>query len=85
MKLMEKKPIENTYGIAIRAARKRAGLRQKDVADALGMTSQGIHRYERGGASPPLDKLVTMARMFGVSVDGLLGLEQPSWTLQKTG
>ncbi|MBQ3434431.1 MAG: helix-turn-helix transcriptional regulator [Selenomonadaceae bacterium] len=54
----------------------RAGLNlsQKDVANKLGMLPQSYYRYESGKSIPPADAIITLANVYNVSADYLLGL-----------
>ncbi len=47
---------------------------QQDLAEKCGIGSLQIHRYETGISDPPLDKLKSLAGLFGVTSDYLLGL-----------
>ena len=53
--------------------RKRRGLSQEQLAEALGVSRQTVSKWERGAASPELGKLRAMAELFGVSLDELAG------------
>ena len=58
----------------VRTARRRAGLRQGDLAKEIGITSRAIIRWESGEAERfTLDTLVSLADRFDVSLDYLLG------------
>ena len=46
---------------------------QKQLAEALGITRQSISQYCDGSSQPALNKLVSIADYFGVSIDYLLG------------
>lgn len=46
---------------------------QKQLADALGITRQSISQYCDGSSQPALNKLISIADYFGVSIDYLLG------------
>lgn len=60
----------------LRTVRRRAGLRQGDLAKEIGITSRAIVRWESGDAERfTLDTLVLLADRFGVSLDYLLGRE----------
>ncbi len=56
----------------LRAARKRSGLSQRDLAKGLGLSQQAIHKYENGIAEPDLMMLSRIARHLHVSVDYLI-------------
>lgn len=52
-------------------ARKAAGLTQADVAAKLNVSRQAVSRWESGDTTPSVDKLKTLARIYGVSLDWL--------------
>ena len=60
---------------ALRAAR---GMKQDELAAALGVSRQSVSKWETDASVPELDKLVQLAGLFGVTLDGLVGLEPPS-------
>lgn len=47
---------------------------QAEVAAYLGMKQPQYYRYERGFRDVPTDVLIALARLYGTSVDYLLGL-----------
>lgn len=53
--------------------RKRAGLTQGQVADALGVTTAAVASWENGRAVPRTQKMTEIAEVLGVSVSELLG------------
>ena len=59
-------------GEKIVSARKKAGLSQVDLADALGVSRQSVSKWETGEANPEIGKLPELARLLGVSADWLL-------------
>lgn len=63
-------------GDRLKRARLSAGFaQQKDVAEKLGIERTRYLKWEHGDSQPPLDMLVKMCKLFGVSSDYLLGLE----------
>ena len=52
-------------------ARKKAGLSQEALADALGVTRQAVSKWETGKSSPRSDKLPLLAQILGVEVGQL--------------
>ncbi len=63
--------------------RKQHGYSQEELADKLGVSRQAISKWERGEASPDTDNLIELARIYGISLDELLGLK-PSSNNQET-
>lgn len=49
---------------------------QTDVAGKIGVRQQSYARYESGSGEPNLETLVTIAKIFNVSVDYLLGITE---------
>lgn len=60
-------------GKRIREQRKKKGMSQVDLSHMLRVNDSTISKYENGDASVPLDTLITIADIFDVSVDYLLG------------
>ncbi|MBN2047765.1 MAG: helix-turn-helix transcriptional regulator [Anaerolineaceae bacterium] len=59
-------------GQEIAALRLRRGWTQRQLARQLAVSHQAVSKWEKGAAAPDLDTLMSMARLFGVSVDQLL-------------
>lgn len=57
----------------LKAARKKSGKTQKEVADSLGVGQSTYKNYECGLREPNGDTIVALANLFGVSTDYLLG------------
>jgi transcriptional regulator with XRE-family HTH domain len=57
-----------------RKAREKAGLKAEKAATELGVSITTLFNWERGDTAPDADKLVLMARTYGVSADYLLAL-----------
>lgn len=58
---------------ALRRFRKTFGLKQDDVAAALGVTRQVYQPYETGRTLPSVKTILKIAEAFDVSTDYLLG------------
>ena len=56
--------------------RRTAGLSQEELAERLNVSRQAVSKWENGAAQPELSKLVELSRLYGVSVDELLSLEE---------
>lgn len=58
-----------------RECRERAGLSQKAAAISLGVKAPSMSDWENGKSQPSIEHLIAMAKLYGVSVDFLLGVE----------
>ena len=63
--------------------RKEHGYSQEELADKLGVSRQAISKWERGEASPDTDNLIELSKIYGVSLDELIGLEKTSSSKEK--
>ena len=59
----------------LRCLRQASGMTQQTVADSLNIHRTTYTKYETGRANPDQDSLLTLARLFHVSVGYLLGQE----------
>ena len=57
--------------------RKKSGLSQEELAERLGVSRQSVSKWETGAALPEIDKLTTLAAVFGVTTDWLLSDAEP--------
>lgn len=62
----------------LRELRRRTGLTQVDLANELNISQSALSTYETGRINIDNDTLVKMARYFNVSVDELLGIDNPT-------
>lgn len=53
-------------GASIRAARKEAGLTQKDLADLAGISERTVRAIETGGGNPALAAVAAAANTLGL-------------------
>lgn len=60
-------------GQKIRELRKRDGRTQEALADALGVTSQAVSRWEANGGYPDMEMIPAIANYFHISIDELFG------------
>ena len=67
-----------TFAEKLMRLRKREGLSQEALAEALGVSRQAVSRWEQGTALPDAAKLLPCARLFHVSVEWLLD-ESQAW------
>ena len=56
--------------------RKQRGWSQEELGNQIGVTRQTVSKWEMGQSTPELEKLVELSRLFGMSIDQLVGLEE---------
>ena len=56
--------------------REASGLTQKYVAFTLGITSPSVSNWESGKTTPTTENVAALAKLYGVSVDYLLGRDE---------
>ena len=61
------------FGTHLKSLRKEKGMRQKDLADALGLAQTTIANYEQNTRFPNEETLKNISDFFNVSLDYLLG------------
>lgn len=64
--------------------RKAAKLSQEELAARVGVSRQAVSKWELGDATPEVDKLLALARAFGVTADELLGESDPAVGREQT-
>lgn len=62
--------------MGFKSARKNAGIKLREVADALGVTEQAVCSWESGVKKPRADKLLALANIYHCTVDELLREEE---------
>ena len=62
-----------TLGQTIHRLRLERGLSQADLADRLEVSRQSISKWETDASVPELDKLIALSKIFGVTLDELVG------------
>ena len=55
--------------------RRQRGWSQEELGNQVGVTRQTVSKWEMGQSTPELEKLVELSRLFGMSIDRLVGLE----------
>ena len=60
-------------GSKIRELRRRDGRTQEALAQALGVTSQAVSRWESGGSYPDMNLIPSIANYFDITIDELFG------------
>lgn len=57
--------------------RTEKNMSQGDLADALDVSRQSVSKWETGSATPELEKLLKMSKLFSISLDELVGEHRP--------
>lgn len=60
-------------GQKIRELRRRDGRTQEALAEAIGVTSQAVSRWEANGGYPDMEMIPSIANYFGITIDELFG------------
>ena len=61
-----------SFADKLQAERRKNGLTQEDLAEALGVSRQAVSKWEQGEGWPEAEKLLALADRFGVSLDYLM-------------
>jgi transcriptional regulator with XRE-family HTH domain len=72
------------FGKNLKKLRLQQDLSQAQLAERLGITKSIISAYENGSRMPSYEVLLTISRIFKVSTDYLLGIENKN-TLDLSG
>lgn len=70
-------------GSRLRELRKERNLSQSDLGKLTGLTSASISAYEKEIRTPDLDTIKNFSKIFGVSVDYLVGNQTNSSDLKQ--
>ena len=60
--------MSNEIGNRIREARVQAGLKQKELAEKIGVSESRVSQYEKGSQNPRIGTLLKIADALGISV-----------------
>ena len=66
------------FGAYISRLRKRADLTQSELAESLNLTRQAISKYECGDSFPDISILISIANIFDITLDELIGSGNPT-------
>ncbi len=66
------------FGAYISRLRKNKDMTQSELAERLSLTRQSISKYECGDSFPDVSILITIANVFGVTLDELIGSGHPT-------
>ena len=62
-----------TLGENLQKLRKASGLSQDEVARKLYLSRQSVSKWENGQAEPGVENLKKLSRLYGVTIDELVG------------
>jgi len=68
----EKAVIRESLGDALREHRINCKMTQEFVAETLGLSRQAVSKWENGTSDPSTSNLVALAKLYGISAEGLL-------------
>ena len=71
--------------LRLKELRKQRGLTQGDIASALHVVKAAVSQWETGRVTPEADKVSQLADVLGVSIDVLMGKQEPTETKSGTG
>lgn len=64
---------KKNLGLFLRELRVRRGFSQKEAASLLNVSSQAVSKWECGSGLPDVSQLISLADLYSVSIDELLG------------
>ena len=67
----------SAFSDTLSSLRRGRGMTQAELASRLGISKSAVSMYERGKREPELELLQAMADLFGVSVNAMLGRQDP--------
>lgn len=62
-------------GERLKQLRMESGLKLREISEALNITIRSIIRYEEGSREPSIDIILKLCKLYNVSADYLLGIE----------
>ena len=60
----------------LKTMRKNKGWTQEEVAEAIGVSAQSVSKWERGDTYPDITLLPSLANLYKVSTDAILGMNK---------
>lgn len=70
------------FAIRLKELRTEKGYTQKQLAELIETTDDSIFSWEKGRSQPSIDFIRALCRLFNVSADYLLGLEDETGAKQ---
>lgn len=68
----------STFQDRLYQLRRSKGLSQEELAHVIGVSRQAVQKWESGTSRPDMDNLISLADLFGVSLDYLLRGQEPA-------
>lgn len=65
--------MENELSLKLSELRKKNNLSQEALAEKLSLSRQAISKWERGESAPDTENLIALSKIFGVTLDELVG------------
>ena len=69
--------MNETFGQRFARLRKNRGLTQEELGTKLGLSGQAVSKWENDLSMPDVSMLVEISELLGVSLDELLGKQEP--------
>lgn len=73
------------FGQRLKELRTQAGMTQKQLADRIWVSKAAIGNYELSDRKPSPEIIVKLAKVFHVSTDYLLGIDEKEKTIDVSG
>jgi len=70
--IMQDEDIRKAFGLRLKALRKQKGWTQKELANQIDIRFAQLNKYECGMHIPPIEKLVQLGDVLGVTLDYLI-------------
>lgn len=64
------------FGLNLKNLRKYKGYSQAQLARKLNISKSSVSKYESNQSMPPVETLIRLALIYGVSLDYLVGIEK---------
>ena len=64
------------FGTRIYNLRKGKGLSQSELGKLVGVTNKAVSKWENGEAKPAMNQLMKLSKVFDVSMDDIINLEE---------
>lgn len=74
---MDGEHLKYQIGNNIASIRKASGMTQAELAERLGYSDKAVSKWERAESLPDVTTLVELSRVFGVTMDALVGEDAP--------